>query len=64
MPRPFVVCTGGEPLLQLDQAAVEIRDLPLAPETQNNRHIGMAMSEVFEIMRSIWTRSARPYSSS
>ena len=38
----------------LDEAAAEIRDLPLAPETDNIRHVGKALSEIFEILRSIY----------
>jgi len=33
----------------LDQAAREIRDAPLNPTSKNIRHIGTALSEVFEI---------------
>ena len=33
----------------LDQAAGEIRDAPLNPTSKNIRHIGRALSEVFEI---------------
>jgi 7-carboxy-7-deazaguanine synthase len=38
--RPFVVCTGGEPLLQLDQAAVDAlhsRDFVIAVETNGTQ---------------------------
>ena len=33
----------------LDQAAGEIRDAPLNPRSKNIRHIGEALSEIFEI---------------
>jgi hypothetical protein len=38
----------------LDNAAGEIRDLPLAPTKQNVRHIGEALASIFEIMRAIY----------
>ena len=38
----------------LDQAAAEIRDVPLQPCSENVLHIGTALAEIFDILRAIY----------
>ena len=38
----------------LDAAAGEIRDIPLDPPTENVRRIGIALAEIFDILRAIY----------
>ena len=54
MPSPQTINALLEQAAQLlDRAASEIRDAPLKPTSKNIRHIGEALSEIFEIQLQI-----------
>jgi hypothetical protein len=38
----------------LDTAAAEVRDIPLSPVKENFHHIGKALAEIYDLLRSIY----------